>query len=168
MNSFVKGVLVGVGVGLLVAPMRGEEMRQLLAERFEELRSNLPENPQVNQYTQDIANRVSQTANNLKGLAQQASSTVQNAGSQLGDIAQQATQNVKSTSKDVASTTKQAVTTATSNTGQNAQPATQTGAGTGTGTGSATTTGPATGTPPTPGTATPGTGPNTRTQRPQP
>lgn len=130
MNSFVKGLLVGVGVGLLVAPMRGEEMRQLLAERIEELRSNLPENPQVSQYTQDIANRVSQTANNLKGYAQQASSTVQNAGSQLGDVAQQATREVKSSSKDVASTAKQAATQATSNTGQNAQPAPQKGTGT--------------------------------------
>src|SRR5579884_2865093 len=107
MNSFVKGVLVGVGVGLLVAPMKGEQMRNLLAERFQELRSNLPENSQINQYTQNIADRVSQTADNLKGLAQQASSTVQSAGSQLGNIAQQATENVKSTSKDVASTTKQ-------------------------------------------------------------
>ncbi len=25
MNNFVKGVLLGVGVGLLVAPLRGEE-----------------------------------------------------------------------------------------------------------------------------------------------
>ena len=123
MNSFVKGILVGVGIGLLVAPMRGEEMRLLLAQRIEELRSNLPENPQVSQYTQDIVNRVSQTANNLKGYAQQASSAVQNAGNQLGNVAQQATQEVKSTSKDVASTTKQAATRATANTGQNKQPA---------------------------------------------
>ena len=49
MNSFIKGMLFGVGVGLLVAPMRGEEMRRLLRERFEELRANLPENEQLNQ-----------------------------------------------------------------------------------------------------------------------
>ena len=38
MNSFVKGLLVGVGIGLIVAPMRGEEMRRLLRERFDEVR----------------------------------------------------------------------------------------------------------------------------------
>ena len=44
MNSFVKGLLVGVGIGLIVAPMRGEEMRRLLRERFEErLASRGPE-----------------------------------------------------------------------------------------------------------------------------
>jgi len=35
MNSFVKGMLLGVGIGLIVAPMKGEEMRRLLRERFE-------------------------------------------------------------------------------------------------------------------------------------
>ncbi len=40
MKSFVRGMLVGVGVGLLVAPMKGEEMRRLLAERFAELRGS--------------------------------------------------------------------------------------------------------------------------------
>ena len=30
MNSFLKGMLVGVGVGLLVAPMKGDEMRQAI------------------------------------------------------------------------------------------------------------------------------------------
>ena len=36
MNKFVKGLLVGVGIGLVVAPMRGEEMRQLLKARFQQ------------------------------------------------------------------------------------------------------------------------------------
>lgn len=123
MNSFVKGLLVGAGIGLLVAPMKGEQLRNLLAERFEELRANLPENPQLEQYTQQVTSRVSRTAGNLKNLAQQAASTVQSAGSQLGNIAQQATSDVKRTGQSVASTTKQAVSQATSNT-------TGTGAGT--------------------------------------
>ena len=38
MKRFVRGMIFGVGIGLLVAPMRGEEMRRLLRERFEELR----------------------------------------------------------------------------------------------------------------------------------
>ncbi len=44
MKGFMRGVLVGVGVGLLVAPMRGDQMRALLSERFAELRGYLPEN----------------------------------------------------------------------------------------------------------------------------
>ena len=28
MNKFVKGMLLGIGIGLLIAPMRGEEMRK--------------------------------------------------------------------------------------------------------------------------------------------
>src|SRR5215469_3645859 len=71
MNSFVKGMLLGVGIGLLVAPMKGEEMRRLLRERFEELRANLPENEQLNQYVKQVSDRVSQTSSTLKDYAQQ-------------------------------------------------------------------------------------------------
>lgn len=108
MNSFLKGVLFGVGVGLLVAPMRGEEMRSLLSQRFEEMRGYLPENEQLSQYTQQVSGRVSQTANNLKGYAQQAASTVKSSASNLGNIAQNAASDVKQTGQDVTNTTKQA------------------------------------------------------------
>src|SRR5947209_16235088 len=97
MNSFFKGLLVGVGVGLLVAPMRGEEMRRLLGERFQELRGYLPENEQVNQYVQQVSDRVSQTSNDLKGYAQQAASKVKETGGTLGDLAQQASSKVRDT-----------------------------------------------------------------------
>jgi gas vesicle protein len=149
MNSFMKGLLVGAGIGLLIAPMRGEQLRQLMAQRFEELRSNLPENEQLNQYTQQVTSRVSQTADNLKNLAQQAANTVQSASSQLGNIGQQAASqaantvqsagnqlgnigqkaasNVKNTSQDVASTTKQAVSQTPNNP---TQPGPTTGTGT--------------------------------------
>ena len=43
MKGFVRGVLVGVGVGLLVAPMTGEEMRRQLGDRIATLRGYLPE-----------------------------------------------------------------------------------------------------------------------------
>src|SRR5947208_6790276 len=125
MNSFVKGLLVGVGIGLVVAPMRGEEMRRLLRERFEEFRGYLPENEQVNQYVRQVSDRVSQASGDLKGYAQQAASKVKETGSTLGDltqqaagkvketgshlsnIAQQAGSTVKQTGQDVADTTKQ-------------------------------------------------------------
>ncbi len=115
MNSFVKGVLVGVGVGLLVAPMRGQEMRNMLGQRFEEMRGYLPENEQMNQYMQQVSTRVSQASNNLSGLAQQAADKVKDTGSSLGNMAQQATSTVKQTTQDVANTTKQAATTAKQN-----------------------------------------------------
>src|SRR4051812_24008290 len=105
MNSFVKGILVGVGIGLVVAPMRGEEMRRLLTERFQELRGYLPENEQMNQYVQRVSDRVSQASSNLGDLAQQAASKVKDTGSNLGDLAQQATSTVKQTAKVTAQDT---------------------------------------------------------------
>src|SRR2546421_10045505 len=113
MNSFVKGVLVGIGIGLVVAPMRGDEMRRLLSERFQEMRSYLPED--ANQYVQQVTNRVSQTSSDLKGYAQQAASRVKETSSSLGNLAQQATSTVKQTSQDVADTTKQAASSAKQN-----------------------------------------------------
>lgn len=115
MKRFIRGMLVGVGIGLLVAPMRGEEMRRLLGERFAELRGYLPENEQVNQYIQQISDRVSQTSSNLKGYAQQAASKVKETSSTLGNLTQKAATDVKQTGKDVADTTKQAAISAKQN-----------------------------------------------------
>jgi gas vesicle protein len=106
MGRFLNGVLVGVGIGLLVAPMKGEEMRHLVRERYEELRSGLPDNEQLKQAGQQIAAGVSQTASQLKDYTQQAVSKAKDTGSSLGDLAQQATREVKQTGQDVASTTK--------------------------------------------------------------
>jgi gas vesicle protein len=116
MNSFMKGLLVGVGVGLLVAPMRGEEMRRLLQERFSELRANLPENEQLSQYAQQISRRVSQTSSDLRDYATQAVGKVASTGNDLGDIAQQASTTVKQAGQDVAQTTKKAAKSAAQST----------------------------------------------------
>ncbi len=109
MNNFVKGVLIGVGVGLLVAPMRGEDMRRLIGDRASELRGYLPENEQLDVYKQQVTDRVSQTANNLKDYAQQAASTVKSSANNLSSIGQNAAAEVKSTGQDVAKTTKNTV-----------------------------------------------------------
>jgi gas vesicle protein len=122
MNSFVKGVLVGVGIGLVVAPMKGEEMRRMLSERFQEFRGYLPENEQMNQYMQQVSDRVSQTSNDLKGYAQQAASKVKDTGNTLGSLAQQAGTSVKQTSQGVAGTAKQAATSAKQNVTNTARP----------------------------------------------
>jgi gas vesicle protein len=109
MNNFVKGLLFGVGIGLLVAPMRGEEMRKLVGERVNEMRGYLPENEQLQAYRQQIGDRVSQTAGTLKDYAQQAASTMKTTASNLGEIAQNAASSVKGSGKDIVDTTKDAV-----------------------------------------------------------
>lgn len=111
MKGFVRGILVGVGVGLLVAPVTGEEMRRRLGERIATLRSYLPEdaNVQLNQYTQQVSERVAQTGSNLKGYAQQAATKVKETGSTLGDLAQKATADVKQTAQEAVDTAKQKV-----------------------------------------------------------
>src|SRR5260370_37365245 len=90
MNSFVKGMLLGVGIGLIVAPMKGEEMRRLLRERFEELRANLPAHEQLNQYVHQVSDRVSQSSSALKDYAQQAAAKMQSTAIDLRGLAQQA------------------------------------------------------------------------------
>src|ERR1017187_2999833 len=111
MKNFVKGVLVGVGIGLLVAPMRGEETRRLLGQRLQELRGYLPENEQVNLYMEQVSNRVSQASSNLGDLAQQAAGKVKETGSSLGDLAQQATSKVKDTGSSLGNLAQQATST---------------------------------------------------------
>src|SRR5438105_186128 len=110
MKSFLRGMLFGVGIGLLVAPMRGEEMRRLVGERLQELRGYLPENEQLNQYVQQVTDRVSQASNNLSDLAQQAASKVKDTGSQLGDLAQQASSKVRETGGQLGNLGQQATT----------------------------------------------------------
>jgi gas vesicle protein len=106
MNNFLRGLLFGVGIGLLIAPMKGEEMRHLISERANELRGYLPENEQLNQYRQQVSDRLSQTAGSLKGYAQQAATTVRQATNNLSDISQNAASSVKSTGEDVSKLTK--------------------------------------------------------------
>jgi gas vesicle protein len=109
MNKFITGLLLGLGIGLLVAPMKGEETRRQLAERFAEMRGYLPENEQFNEYVQQVTGRVSQTSSNLKDYAQQAVSKVKDTGSTLGELGQKAGTDVKQTGQDVVETTKQTV-----------------------------------------------------------
>jgi gas vesicle protein len=109
MKSFITGLLLGVGIGLLVAPMRGEDTRRQLAERFAEMRGYLPENEQFNEYMNQVSGRVSQTGSNLKGYAQQAVSAVKDTGSTLSELGQKAGTDVKQAGQDVVDTTKQSV-----------------------------------------------------------
>lgn len=107
MKSFTKGVLVGVGIGLLVAPMTGQELRSLVNQRFTDLRNSLPEN--ANQYVRQVSERVSQTGGSLRDYAQQAVTKVKDTSSTLGDLAQKSAQELKHTGQDLADTTRQTV-----------------------------------------------------------
>ncbi len=109
MKQFITGLLLGLGIGILIAPRRGEETRRQLAERFAEMRGYIPENEQFNEYVQQVSDRVSQTSGNLKDYAQQAVSKVKDTGSALGELGQKAGTDVKQASQDVVETTKQTV-----------------------------------------------------------
>jgi len=106
-------MLLGIGIGLLVAPMRGEEMRRKLSERLAEFRGYLPEGEQLDQYKQQISERVSHTTDSLKGYAQQAASTVKtgakSTAGNLSDIAQNVSSNVRQTGRDVTDKTREIV-----------------------------------------------------------
>ena len=99
MGRFFRGLLIGAGIGLLVAPMRGEDLRRLISERYMELREALPDNEQLRQAGQQFATGISQTASQLKDYSQQAASKVKETSSSLGDIAQQAKQQTSQTVK---------------------------------------------------------------------
>ncbi|MBX5451083.1 YtxH domain-containing protein [Thermogemmatispora sp.] len=101
MNNFFRGVLVGVGIGLLIAPMRGEEMRRLLGERLQQLRDSLPENEQLNEYVQQVSHRVSQTASNVKEYARQAATRVRGTAEEPGGLAQKSAQDVSETARSL-------------------------------------------------------------------
>jgi gas vesicle protein len=70
MGRFLNGVIVGIGIGLLVAPMKGEEMRRQVRESFQELQRNMPDNEHLKQTGQQMAAGVSQTASQMKDNVQ--------------------------------------------------------------------------------------------------
>jgi predicted flap endonuclease-1-like 5' DNA nuclease len=123
MGSFLRGILIGLGLGVLVAPMRGQEMRRLLSERFQEMRGYLPEKTELNQYTQQISERTTQTASTLKEYASQATVQVKDTASNLGSIAQQASSSVKDTASSLGNVAQQASSDAKSTLGNVAQQA---------------------------------------------
>ncbi len=49
MGKFINGLLIGLGIGVLVAPMKGEETRRLVSERITSLRTSLPSGEQTPQ-----------------------------------------------------------------------------------------------------------------------
>ena len=65
MGSFTNGVLVGMGISLLFAPMKGEEMRRMLAERTREMRrssSNNLDQQRLTSRVEEVRQQASYTA----------------------------------------------------------------------------------------------------------
>src|SRR5579883_2652939 len=111
MKSFTKGMLVGIGVGLLVAPMKGREMRHVLSERITEWRNSLPEDSPINRYANRISEQVASAKENWRIYARQAVSKAKDTGATLGTKAKQTGQEMaskaKQTGQDLADRAKQ-------------------------------------------------------------
>lgn len=103
MGKFINGLLIGLGIGVLVAPMKGEETRRLVSERITSLRTSLPSGEQTPQYQRLASDPVSQAASMLKDTATLTRLT----GSMLADTTPHTASKVKQTSQDMAKTTKQ-------------------------------------------------------------
>ena len=71
MNKFFNAVLIGVGIGLLIAPMPGRDMRQLLRSRFQQL---MGQSDQMEGY-QVSGGQPSATHQDLKQTAETAMNT---------------------------------------------------------------------------------------------
>jgi len=113
MNRVVTGLLIGVGAGAVtgsvVLLMRGEKTQRFLQQRWQQLRSALPEPEHVQQYAQQVADRVSQAASEVKDTARQAVKKVRDAGSDLGDVAQHKAPTITQTGQDDGAKIKQMV-----------------------------------------------------------
>jgi gas vesicle protein len=96
MRTITKGILIGLGIGLLVAPMKGKDLRKQIGERFNETRNSLQENDQLNTYIHQVQDKVSPTVDSLKDRAQQAVSQVKDSSNQLGSKVQQKVQEFRS------------------------------------------------------------------------
>ena len=113
MNRVVRGLLMGVGAGAVTGSVvlltRREKTQRFLNERWQQLRSALPAPEHVQQYAQQVADRVAQAASEVKDTAQQAVKKVRDAGSDLGDVAQQKAMTMKQNGQDGGTNIKQLV-----------------------------------------------------------
>src|SRR5579875_1235664 len=85
LRSFTRGILIGIGIGFLFAPMKGEELRRILAESS---RARLDE------YTHKISGQVAYARENWRDYARQAASKMKETGAILGAKARQAGQDL--------------------------------------------------------------------------
>lgn len=107
MGRFSRGFVIGSILGLLLAPMSGQEMRHLVSERLQKLLGYLPDNMPVKQSAQQVIDRTSQVASEVKYNVHQATPPFKDAADQLSSVFQQAGSKVQQTAKDTADTVQQ-------------------------------------------------------------
>jgi gas vesicle protein len=89
MGRFLNGMFIGAGIALLVAPMRGEDMRALLRERFAALQGSLPENEQLHSYGKQATSQAQKTTESVHDLAQRSAKKAPQAGQgEVGSLKQ--------------------------------------------------------------------------------
>ena len=69
MGKFLRTILVGVGIGLLIAPMPGKELRRVISERFQGMQDSLDRRQQV------ASGHMSEAESNLKDIGEAALNT---------------------------------------------------------------------------------------------
>jgi len=93
MGSFVNGFCVGLGLSLLFAPKKGEEMRQLVGERIRYLRGMPPENQVLSPSIAQMGTRLQEIQNRAEparpmGTTAPTASPVQKTTSSAEDVQQ--------------------------------------------------------------------------------
>lgn len=97
MSRFIRGFVIGMILGQLVTPMRGQQMRRFLSERIQRLLGYLPDSAQVKHYAQQVVDRTSQGMSDVKNTAQQVTPKLRNAAQQLSNAAQENISKAKDT-----------------------------------------------------------------------
>ena len=77
MSRFFRTLLIGIGIGLLIAPMPGKEMRRRVNETFQNLFGSAPESGRLHEYTPSSSGQTSQTVRDLKQVAETAEDSSQ-------------------------------------------------------------------------------------------
>lgn len=69
MGKFLRTILVGIGIGLLIAPMPGKELRRVISERFQNMQDSL------DRRQQSASDQMTPTESNLKEIGEAAENT---------------------------------------------------------------------------------------------
>jgi gas vesicle protein len=86
MKYFLAGIGLGFGIGILLAPSRGEETREQLMDRASELTGNL--RGQFGNAVRNSGQVLRDTQEKLSGLGQQVTDQLQTKGQQLREVVQ--------------------------------------------------------------------------------
>lgn len=105
--------LIGIGVGVVAGVMflllRGEKTRHYMSERWQQLRSALPEPERVKHTAQQSAARMAQAGGDVKGTALLAMKKVRHTGSEVKDLALQSGSTVRQAGQDIADKARELV-----------------------------------------------------------